>query len=212
MRDIPMFCTQLGAASLILQKIPYTRQAYILIRDSVDKMAFLEECRDFCIAAGAEQIYAAGDAFLAAFAHHTTIIKMQCSRELLRDTEAMLFPVQEKTAEYWRKLYNEKMRHVPNSSYMTARDAQMRIDKGQLYFVHNKGTLLGIGAVDGGSLDAVASCVPGAGESVVLALCSLITEPVVTLTVAKNNLPAVALYERLGFVSVAETENWYKIL
>lgn len=212
MRDIPMFCTELGVASLVLRKIPYTKEAYIHFRDSGSKEAFLQECCDFCVAAGAGHVYATGDDFLARYPHHTTIVKMQCSREAQTDTDAMLFPAQENTAERWREIYNQKMLRVPNAAYMTALEAQERAGTGELYFVHKEGSLVGIGAVSGNCIEAVATVVHGAGEDVLLALCTLVTDPVITLTVANNNLPAVALYERLGFVAVEETEIWYKII
>lgn len=212
MRDIPMFCTELGVASLVLKKIPYTKEAYIHFRDSGKKEAFLRECCDFCVAAGAESVYATGDDFLTRYPHHTTIVKMQCSRDVLADTDAMLFPVQENTAEGWREIYNQKMLHVPNAAYMTLPDAKKRAGNGELYFVHKGGSLIGIGAVCGNCIEVLASVIHGAGEDVLLALCTLVTDPVITLTVANNNLPAVALYERLGFVAIEETEKWYKII
>ena len=212
MRDIPMFCTELGVASLVLKKIPYTKEAYIHFRDSGKKEAFLRECCDFCVAAGAESVYATGDDFLTQYPHHTTIVKMQCSRDALADTDAMLFPVQEDMAERWREIYNQKMLRVPNAAYMTAPDAKKRAGNGELYFVHKQGSLIGIGAVSGNCIEAVASVVRGAGEDALLALCTLVTDSVITLTVAKNNAPAVALYERLGFMTVEETEKWYKII
>ena len=212
MRDIPVFCTELGVASLVLKKIPYTKEAYIHLRDSKEKEAFLKECCDFSVAAGAERVYASGDDFLKRYPHHTTIIKMQCSREFIKDTDAMVFPVQEKTLESWREIYNLKMSNVPNASYMTAHEAKKRMDAGSLYFVHKNGALLGIGAVSGGNIDAIASVVPGAGRTVLLSLCSIITASVITLSVANNNLPAVSLYEKVGFLAVEELERWYKII
>lgn len=212
MRDIPMFCTDLGVASLVLKNVPYTKEAYIHFRDAEDKKGFLKECCDFCVAAGADRVYATGDDFLQSYPHHTTVVKMQCSKDALKDTDAMLFPAQEKTLDAWREIYNRRMLKVPNASYMTLHDVRKRMDAGELYFVHKNGNLLGIGAVSAGNIDAVASVLPGVGEDVLLSLCSIMLEPVVLLSVASNNVPAVALYERLGFVTVEELERWYKII
>ncbi len=115
MRDIPVFCSEFGAASLILKKIPYTKEAYIRIQDTRQPEQLLKECREFCIAAGAEKVYATGNDVLRAYPRHTTLLRMQCARDFLGETDAALFPVQENTAEQWRVIYNEKMLHVPTA-------------------------------------------------------------------------------------------------
>ena len=48
MRNIPVFTTENGVGSLVLQEIPYTGNAYVRIHDSVMPEAFLRECVDFC--------------------------------------------------------------------------------------------------------------------------------------------------------------------
>ena len=60
MKDIPLFTTEFGIASLTLNEIPYSRKAYFRIQDSAQPEQFVEECRDFCRAVGAEEIYATG--------------------------------------------------------------------------------------------------------------------------------------------------------
>ena len=61
MRDMPMFTTENGVASLTLNQIPYTKSAWIRIQNSVSPQALLEECIAFCKAVDAEYIYATGD-------------------------------------------------------------------------------------------------------------------------------------------------------
>lgn len=212
MRDIPVFCTESGAASLVLKKIPYTQEAYIHIRDSLEPKRLLEECRDFCVAAGAEKVYATGDAILSEYPRYTTLLRMQCARDFLAETDASLFPVQENTAEQWRTIYNERMLRVPTATCLSAFDMKKVITEGNAYFVHRNHTLLGIGLVQGSNINAIASVVKGAGEDVLLALCSVAGSDTVTLTVADNNLPAVNLYRRLGFHTVEELESWHKII
>ena len=77
MRDMPLFTTENGVASLTLNQIPYTKSAWIRIQDSVMPASLLEECIEFCRALGAEYIYAAGDGCCACFPEYTKIIKMQ---------------------------------------------------------------------------------------------------------------------------------------
>ena len=212
MRDIPVFYSEFGAASLILKKVPYTKEAYIHIRDTQDPEMLLKECVDFCVAAGAEKVYATGHESLTQYPRRTTILRMQSAREFMTETDAALFPVQENTAERWRDIYNEKMLRVPNAAYLTFLDMKKLCQDGTAYFVHRGDTLLGIGMISGSNIDAIAAVVPGSGEDVMLALCSAVQEETVTLTVADNNLPAVNLYRRLGFITTEEQESWYKII
>jgi hypothetical protein len=212
MRDIPVFCSAFGAASLILKKIPYTKEAYIHIRDTQTPDDLLQECVDFCKAAGAEKIYATGHESLLKYPRYTTLLHMQCAADFLEETDAALFPVQENTAEQWRGIYNEKMLRVPTATYLTSFDMKKIAEEGNAYFVHRGQNLLGIGLLRGSNIDAIASVVKGAGETVLLALCSAAREDTLTLTVADNNLPAVNLYRRLGFLTVKELESWYKII
>ena len=61
MKNIPMFTTPYGIATLILREIPWSGNGYVLIRSAWEGQtaALLEECRGFCRAVGAERIYAA---------------------------------------------------------------------------------------------------------------------------------------------------------
>lgn len=212
MRDLPMFTTQLGVASLVLKEIPYRREAYIRIQDSIDPVSFLEECRDFCVAAGAERVYATGHPCCESYPAHTTIWQMRGDVAGIGDTDAALFPVQGKTLSAWQQLYNRKMAQVPNASYMTDQDGERLLKRGDGYFVHRGETLLGIGTASGNTIGAVVSCCPGAGESVLQALCHGLSGEEAILEVASTNIKAVRLYERLGFIKTAELSKWYRIV
>ena len=94
MRDIPVFATELGVASLLLKDIPSNATAYIKIRSSMNIDQFLNECIDFCKSAGASYIYASGDDFLKKFPHKADVYLMRRDNFARNDT-ALLFPVQE---------------------------------------------------------------------------------------------------------------------
>ena len=145
MLDIPMFTTENGAASLILKEIPYSEAAYIKIHSSQAPEALLEECVSFCRMAGAENIYASGHVILEKYPFHTAILEMCCPVGSIPETDAALFPLQDKTLEIWRELYNRRMKNVPNFSFMSVLDGKKLIAKGGGYFVHKSGELLGIG-------------------------------------------------------------------
>lgn len=212
MRDIPVFTTATGVASLTLKEIPYKREAYIRIQETQEPDLLLKECVEFCRAAGAERIYATGHEILEKYPLHTAIWRMNRFLEGLPQTDAALFPVQDKTLEQWRGIYNERMMNVPNSATMTILDGQEMLKKGDGYFVHRGEALLGIGKASGETVDAVISVIPGSGEAVLLALCNALSGDRVCVDVASINKRAVNLYRRLGFIQTAELSRWFKII
>lgn len=211
MRDFPIFSTENGVGSLFLREIPYGGNAYIQIQSSSAPVAFLKECMDFCVLAGAGNIYAAGAEALEEYPFHTEIWKMQGDARKLPRSNVALFPVTEKTAEQWRTIYNDKMKGVPNSGYISFMDMKQICKDGSGYFVHENGMLLGIGKASFGKIDVVISLQPGAGERVVCALAHGVCGDYVELEVASTNHKAVSLYERLGFIKCKCLSRWYRI-
>ena len=209
MRDIPMFTTEYGVASLILREIPYRQEAYIRLRDTAFPEEFLHECVQFCRMAGAERIYATGHAFLETYPLHTSIWKMQRPMDGLPETDAMTIPVTEQTLQRWRELYNDAMADVPNASYMDQKDAKEMLSRGDGYFVHRNGQLLGIGMAAVDTVKAVVASKPGCGRDVLLALTHALSGEQIFLEVASKNTRAIRLYERLGFITTAELSCWY---
>lgn len=212
MKDIPVFTTEYGVASLILREIPYQQTAYIRIQSSLEPEKLMEECVGFCRMVGAERIYAMGDPYLEKYPFHTAMYRMTGHRESIGDTDAALWPVQEHTADEFQRIFNAKAPSVPNGAWMTDQDTKEMLSKGEGYFVHRGNTLLGIGRVYEGELRFVASVYPGAGADVVKALCHAITEDTVELIVASTNLKALKLYESLGFLRNTELSRWYRVL
>ena len=212
MKDLPVFTTEYGVATLILKEIPYQETAYVILRDSLEPLSLVRECGDFCRACGAERIYATGHDVLDAYPFYTAMWEMSCLRETIADTDAALWPVQEGTVAQWQEIYNQKARKVPNGAWMTDADAKQMLTKGDGYFIHRGDTLLGIGRAWADRIDWVASVRPGAGADVVRALAHAATEDRISLTVASVNQKAVQLYERVGFIKSAEISKWYQLL
>ena len=212
MKDIPIFTTEYGVASLILKEIPYQQTAYVRLQASLEPEKLLQECVSFCRMVGAEKIFAMGDPVLESYPFHTTMLRMVCHRDSFGDTDAALWPVQENTAAEFQRIFNEKAPSIPNGAWMTDKDTKEMLQTGEGYFIHRGDTLLGIGRVYDGELRFVASVCPGSGADVVKALCHAVTEDTVTLTVASTNEKAMALYQRLGFVPVEELSRWYRVL
>jgi GNAT superfamily N-acetyltransferase len=212
MKDIPVFTTEHGAASLYLREIPYRKRAHIKLQATQEPEKLLEECISFCRACGAEWIDAAGNDCLEKYPLITAIVAMQCEKAAIPETDVCLFPVTENTVCKWLEIYNERMADVPNAAFMDSADGRELLKSGDGYFVHRNGDLLGIGKAAGDFIDTVISVKPGAGETVVRALASVLTEDTVRLWVASANTRAVRLYERMGFVPVKELSRWYRVL
>ena len=211
MKDIPLFTTEYGIASLILREIPYRQEAYIRIVATEQPCALVEECAAFCRVCGAEKVYATGHEDLAKYPLHTTVWLMRGSREDMFQTDAALWPVLPENVDSWRSIYNEKMSAVANAAYMNEADARAMLDAGDGYFIHRGGTLLGIGKAAGGKVEAVASVCPGSGGDIMAALSGILTEETITLEVASTNEKAIRLYGRLGFIRTGERSRWYRI-
>ncbi len=212
MKDIPLFTTELGAASLTLSEIPYTQKAYIRLQASQKPEAFLKECVDFCRCAGAERIYATGSPACEQYPLHTAIWQMRGQASAIGQTDACVFPVTAQTLESFRRLYNDKVKKVPNGAWMTAAAGEKLLKEGNGYFVHADGSLIGIGIASGSQIFWAASVVPGGGKTVMQALCHVLTEDAVLLEVASANRKAVRLYEELGFLMTGEISRWHQIL
>lgn len=211
MKDIPMFTTEYGVASLVLKEIPYQQAAYITLQASQEPEKLLDECVGFCRACGAERIYAAGHEILESRPLYTAMWEMRCAIDSLPDSDAALFPVTEQTLDRWRQIYNEKVKKVPNGAWMAEANGREMLKTGDGYFIHRNGELLGIGRASGDRIDWVASVKPGAGKDVVCALAHALWADTASLTVASENQKAVKLYESLGFLKVKELSRWFVV-
>ena len=211
MRDIPVFTTEFGVASLVLKEIPYTQTAYIHLRATTEPLALLDECVGFCRAVGVEKIYATGDNVPVCYPLYTEVVEMQAQKKDLEKSNLTLCLVQKETLELWRNYYNDRMADVPNAAWMDKSAAREVLKNGGGYFIQENDKTVGIGMVQGNVVMALASLVKGYGRQIVLALADLITDDVVRLEVASTNIPAVQLYKRLGFSAVGVKTTWYKI-
>ena len=213
MKDIPMFTTDYGVASLVLKEIPYRGQAYVRVLDVQPGQIreLIAECVSFCRMVGADAVYATGQDDLVQWPVYTSVYEMQGDALVDWEKTENLFPVTEQTVTRWREIYNERMRGVDNAATLESRDEKRILESCCAYFVHRQGELLGIGWLDEGKLLAVASAVPGAGERVMNTLMSLDEGGRLCLEVASTNEWAIRLYERLGFIKTREISCWYRV-
>lgn len=211
MRDIPLFTTENGVASLYFKKIPYTKEAFVHIRSALDCDALLKECVDMCRMVGAERIYGAGHAALEKNPVFTTVIRLRVEKTALSDTEAIALPVANEQLQWWRQLYNQKMLPVATAAPLTVSETEELIRRGKAYCVYRACAAVGIGVIGDGMIQAVASILPGGGQDTVLALAKVLDSPQVALSVASANDKAIRLYKSLGFREIQQEITWYQI-
>ena len=213
MKDIPMFTTEYGIASLTLAEIPYRQEAYIRVRSVMPGKLeeLLAECVGFCRAVGAEKVYAGDWGELEGYPLKASVIEMQA--DALPDWEKVenLFPVTEQTVSRWREICNKRMAGVDCAATLTAASEKQIISSGGAYFIHHGGELLGTGWMEGENLLLVCGVQPGVGERLMHTLMSLNEGGRIRLEVASTNERAIRLYERLGFLKTKELNRWYRV-
>ena len=213
MRDFPIFTTEYGVSSLVLKEIPYRKEAYIRIRDVQDTFfeEHLTECVSFCRMCGAERICAEGNEKLEAYPFYTSVCQMRGTAAPEEEKVACLFPVTEATVGTWRTIYNKAMYNVDNAGTLESREEKQILESGSAYFVHRDGDLLGIFWLEANKLLAIAAVKPGAGETVMHTMMTLMKGESMELEVASTNERAIRLYERLGFLKTRELSRWYRV-
>ena len=211
MRDIPMFTTSNGVASLLLKKIPFTKEAFVHIRDSLSCDELIKECIDVCRMAGAEHIFVTGHEDLKKHAVYCNVNRYCINKDQLPFTDAVALPLSQQLSDWWRQVYNEKMAGVAAAAPLSKADVDGLIRAGNAYCVYRDCLALGIGVCDNGEIQAVASLIPGCGKDVVSALGATIEQQQISLCVASTNEKAIRLYQSMGFVNQELESTWYKI-
>lgn len=211
MKDIPIFTTENGVASIILKEVPYRKTAYIRLQSSLNPEGLLSDCVGFCRVCGAEKILAEAALLPDGYPDAVTILEMSGVPVLDESAIQNIFPVTSETVGRYRSIYNERMRFVDNASTLESRDEAEILTSGGAYFIHREGNLLGIGWLQTGELKAVASVQPGMGYVTLNTLFSVCPGERITLQVASTNHRAVRLYERMGLIATGEVSRWYDV-
>ena len=213
MKDIPMFTTEFGVASLSLSEVPYRKEAYIRVRSVSDgKLTdLLTECIGFCRAVGAETVYASESDELTGYPLKTAVLEMQGDALVDWQKVEHIFPVTEQTVSRWREITNSRMADVDCAMTLTAMDEKRIISSGGAYFIHHDGELLGTGWMEDEKLLMLCGVKPGVGERILHTLMSLSEGGRIRLEVASTNERAIRLYEKCGFLKVSELNRWYRV-
>lgn len=202
MKDIPIFTSTEGIASLILREIPASREAYVLIRGVfTESERLMSECEQFCRLAGAEQVYFSGEADFAGCRVYARLLERSVDCAVLPPTRACAVPVTADTAAEWSAAYRARFAGVP-----AARRCVQPQDACLICAAERR---IGIGQLSGDLLLTLASLERGCGADCVAAMAALCSAPRLRLLCAMENAPAMALYDRLGFDCGNVKEIWY---
>lgn len=202
MRDIPLFTVTDGMATLILHEIPFRKEAFIWIRTVFGSVeGLVKECIGFCKAAGADRVYFSGDMDLSAFPIHARLIYRSVTKSTLPSTQAVALPVENE--ERWLTHYRRRFLQVPAAQSTPSSEGR--------YDIFCNGKLIGIGQIQGGMLMSVASLEKGMGKDCLCALAAHGQGISIRLVCAEENLPAMRLYDSLGFSKEEVKEIWYTL-
>lgn len=218
MRNIPDFTCEHGAAQLILESLPYTGKAYVLVQWAFPGRlcGLLEECRRFCRMVDAQRVLALADTFgpekeTADFPTAFRVLSMQGEKAALPGKCAALFPVTGELMDTYLRLHNEAMRGIDGARHLSGQDKTALLQQGGCYFVHREETLLGLGQVDGNKILSIAACIPGEGATVLATLAEAIWADTLRLSVADTNVRAVRFYKKQGFITTGTEETWVEL-
>lgn len=212
MKNIPVFSTENGIASITLDQIPYNQNAYIHMQDVSDFPEFVTECIGFCKAAGAEQIYATGLDDLKDYSVYTHILQLEILKANIPGDMGEMIPVTMETFSTWKNAYNRSVRNVPGAAGMDEKRAKKALENQQAYFVRYAGETVGLGVVDSMTVQAIVSLAPHMGEIILKTLSSAIESDRFSLEVAENNIPAMKLYERCKCRPIKCVLIWHSLL
>ncbi len=218
MKNIPVFTTQFGSASLILQEIPYRRTAYVLVRHVYGGglRDLLDACGEFCFQAGAETVFVSAEPPPDFLPHVHDMLELFCHRDDLPQlgSSVTLEPVTAEHEEWFRQNYNRLFRGIPNAATCTAANfREFKSAGGRSYMALLHGTPVGFGQVLDNELCSIGILPEYQGRRLgwrlTLALLGLLDGPEYTLKVSSANRPAMRLYEKLGFQRKQLISSWY---
>ena len=217
MKNIPMFTSSYGVATLILREIGWSGHAYVLVRSVWNGQAaqLLEECRGFCRAVGAEEIYACWDTNELPADHAYDMIAMIRPKaglpEPARPVE--LEQITPETAEDYLRIYNQCFRQVPSAASYDRKSLEPLYGEDLAWLARVDGVFAGVAEISKEGLEGIAvlPAFRGLGRDLALSVLPMVPSTTLRLKVASTNDRAMALYDRLGFVPEKLERRWYRL-
>lgn len=217
MKNIPMFTSSYGVATLILREIGWSGHAYVLVRSVWNGRTaqLLEECRGFCRAVGAEEIYASWETNELPAEHAYDMIAMiRPKADLPEPAQSVeLEQVTPETAEEYLRIYNRCFRDVPSAASYDRKSLEPLYGEDLAWLARVDGQFAGVAEISKEGLEGIAVLPEfrGLGRELALSVLPMVPSPTLRLKVASTNRRAMALYVRLGFVREKLERRWYRL-
>ena len=219
MKNIPVYMSQGGTATLILTEIPPRGIAYVVLRTVIPgKLSeLLQECAAFCRSCGATTcLVSPGDTQQAlTLPHAYDIYWLRTHKAALPDVfqPFSLKPLQPDNDAIFQRIYNQCFCEVSHAMTYERKQIQRiyQMEYQAFLALTETGNPCGIGELHGNELAAV-GLLPeyrGRGKDLTLTLLSLCPGPEITLTVVSDNMPALSMYDKLGFSVCGVESRWY---
>lgn len=216
MKNIPVFMSGGGTATIILQEVPKSGKAYVILQTIIPECldTLLNDCKQFCIGAGAKIVYVSDGKKKLPLPHCYDLLVLTAPLPVTRDYRPIrLIPLTEETGMTYISIYNLCFEGVSHAlSYDRQQLKRIEAMQQRAYLaVDENGDYIGIGELHEGELAAVA-VVPearGIGTDLTCTLLSLLEGNEVMLTVVSDNARALHMYEKLDFHVHDIESSWY---
>lgn len=217
MKNIPMFTGQHGMATLVFRELSFSGCAYVVVRAvwNGETAAFLEECRGFCRAVGAEKIYASWEENPLPAVHAYDMLG------LYREKAGLPLPSREVELEYLRpengqtylQIYNTCFRPIPGAASYDKQDLRRLYGEDRAFLAKVDGQYAAVAEISKEGLESIAVLPEycGLGHDLSLTVLPMVPNPILRLKVASGNHRALKLYQRLGFVQENVRSRWYEL-
>lgn len=219
MKNIPIFTASYGLASLILREIPYSGRAYVMVRSvwRGETAALLEECGQFCRAAGAETVYASQELEPLPAKHAYDMVELRCPKADLPVPEkpVELEPLTEQNAAAYLEIYNRCFRDVPGATAYDRADVRRLLETNLAFLTRAGDRYAAVAELSENGLAGVAvlpECrEQGLGRNLTLTVLHRLDAPSLTLKTASANAAALRLYHAIGFRHDRITSRWWQL-
>lgn len=215
MKNIPMFTGQHGLATLIFRELSFSGCAYVMVRAvwNGQTAAFLEECRSFCRAVGAQKVYFCWEEgeLPGAPAYEVLVLCREKAGLPPPERTIELETLCPENGAVYQEIYNTCFRAVPGASSCDKKDLQRLYGQDCAFLAKVGGQYAAVAEVSKEGLESIAVLPEfrGLGYDWSLTVLPMVPNRQLRLKVASCNERALALYRRLGFEVEKVKNRWY---